>query len=144
MFSCGSTSIDWKHSSGIKVSGQYLITDSFIIWYSSLSLGCLQKLIIICLSGGDERDPSETAVRASAGAILARLLVMNSNYLAHLTAESSLSLALQQAGISIDQNIILCLADLWLEKVTMQQPEPQYWYFWSVFFHISLFSLNDV
>lgn len=87
---------------------------------------CLQKLIIICLSGGDERDPSETAVRASAGAILARLLVMNSNYLAHLTAESSLSLALQQAGISIDQNIILCLADLWLEKVTMQQPEPQY------------------
>lgn len=83
-------------------------------------MACSQKLIIICLSGGDERDPSETAVRASAGAILARLLVMNSNYLAHLTAEPSLSLALQQAGVLIDQNIILCLADLWLEKVMMQ------------------------
>lgn len=77
----------------------------------------LQKLIIICLSGGDDRDPSMTTVRASAGAILARLLVMNSSYLANLTAEPSLSLALQQAGLSIDQNLVLCLTDLWLEKI---------------------------
>ncbi|XP_077233045.1 ARM repeat superfamily protein isoform X2 [Tasmannia lanceolata] len=77
----------------------------------------LQKLIIICLSGEDDHDPSKTSVKASSGAILARLLVMNTNYLAHLTAEQSFSLVLQQAGISINQNILLCLADIWLEKI---------------------------
>ncbi|XXG39720.1 hypothetical protein AAC387_Pa01g0606 [Persea americana] len=94
-----------------------LLVQCFPVEAPPLIGSSLQKLIIICLSGGDERDPSETAVRASAGAILARLLVMNSNYLALLTAEPSLSLALQQAGVLIDQNIILCLADLWLEKI---------------------------
>ncbi|XP_068644201.1 uncharacterized protein [Aristolochia californica] len=77
----------------------------------------LQKLIIICLSGGDDHDPSKASVKASGGAILARLLVMNSSYLAHLIAQPSFSVALQQAGISVDQNIILCIADLWLDKI---------------------------
>ncbi|KAG9453520.1 hypothetical protein H6P81_006424 [Aristolochia fimbriata] len=77
----------------------------------------LQKLIVICLSGGDEHDPSKASVKASGGAILARLLVMNPNYLAHLTAQPSFSVALQQAGVSVDQNIILCIADLWLDKI---------------------------
>lgn len=76
-----------------------------------------QKLIVICLDGGDEREPYKTAVKAYAGAILARLLVMNSNYLAHLTGEPALTLALQQSGVLLDQMIILCLADFWLDKV---------------------------
>ncbi|OUZ99130.1 Importin-beta [Macleaya cordata] len=77
----------------------------------------LQKLIVICLSGGDERDPSKAAVKASSAAILARILVTNTNYLAHLTSEPSLFLALQQAGVSIEENILLCLVDIWIEKV---------------------------
>lgn len=77
----------------------------------------LQKLVVICLSGGDERDPSKTAVKASSAAILARILVMNTNYLAQLTSEPSLSLLLQKAGFSIEENILLCLVDLWLDKV---------------------------
>ncbi|XP_044491720.1 importin-11 isoform X2 [Mangifera indica] len=77
----------------------------------------LQKLIVICLSGGDDRDPSKTAVKASSAAILARILVMNTNYLAQLTSEPSVSLLLQQAGIPIEENILLCLIDIWLDKV---------------------------
>nr|DAD26262.1 TPA_asm: hypothetical protein HUJ06_027730 [Nelumbo nucifera] len=77
----------------------------------------LQKLVVICLSGGDDRDPSKTAVKASSAAILARILVMNSNYLAHLTSEPSLLQALQQAGISMEENILLSLVDIWLDKV---------------------------
>ncbi|KAJ8753768.1 hypothetical protein K2173_000022 [Erythroxylum novogranatense] len=77
----------------------------------------LQKLIVICLSGGDDLDPSKTAVKASSAAILARLLVMNTNYLAQLTTESSLASLLQQAGISTDENVLLCLVDIWLDKV---------------------------
>ncbi|KAF8402614.1 hypothetical protein HHK36_010703 [Tetracentron sinense] len=83
----------------------------------SLISNTLQKLILICLSGGDDRDPSKTAVKASSAAILARTLVMNTNYLAHLTSEPSLSSALQQAGVQIEENILLCLVDIWLEKV---------------------------
>ncbi|KAK1321977.1 hypothetical protein QJS10_CPA03g01187 [Acorus calamus] len=79
--------------------------------------GVLQKLIVLCLSGGEEHDPSKTAVRATSGAILARLVVMNTNYLAHLLSEPSVTLALQQAGISTDQNIILYLIDIWIDKV---------------------------
>ncbi|XP_026414929.1 importin-11-like [Papaver somniferum] len=77
----------------------------------------LQKLIIICLSGGDERDPSKAAVKSYSAAILARILVTNTNYLAHLTSDPSLFLALQQASISIEDNVLLCLVDIWIEKV---------------------------
>ncbi|MCL7037381.1 hypothetical protein MKW94_000954 [Papaver nudicaule] len=77
----------------------------------------LQKLIIICLSGGDECDPSKAAVKSHSAAILARILVTNTNYLAHLTSDPSLFLALQQASISIEDNVLLCLVDIWIEKV---------------------------
>ncbi|PON51222.1 Coatomer beta subunit [Parasponia andersonii] len=77
----------------------------------------LQKLIVICLSGGDEYDPSKTAVKASSAAILARILVTNTNYLAQLTAEPSLSLLLQNSGVSIEENVLLGLVDIWLDKV---------------------------
>lgn len=77
-----------------------------------------QKLVIICLSGGDDRDPSKTAVKASSAAILARILVMNTTYLAQLTSDSSLSVLLQQAGVPIEENVLLCLVDIWLDKVS--------------------------
>lgn len=77
-----------------------------------------QKLVIICLSGGDDRYPSKTAVKASSAAILARILVMNTTYLAQLTSESSLSVLLQQAGVPIEDNVLLCLVDIWLDKVS--------------------------
>ena len=76
-------------------------------------------MIVICLSGRDDYDPSKTAVKASSAAILARILVMNTNYLAQLTAEPSLLLLLQKAGVSIKDNILLCLVDIWLDKVSM-------------------------
>ncbi|KAF3450391.1 hypothetical protein FNV43_RR06471 [Rhamnella rubrinervis] len=76
----------------------------------------LQKLTVICLSGGDDHDPSKAAVKASSAAILARILVMNTSYLAHLTAEPSLSLLLQSSGVPIAENILLSLVDIWLDK----------------------------
>ncbi|KAJ1381211.1 Importin-beta, N-terminal domain [Sesbania bispinosa] len=77
----------------------------------------LQKLIVICLSGGDDRDPSKTSVKASSAAILARLLVMNTNSLAQLTSDPSTSLLLQTSSIPVQENILLCLVDIWLDKV---------------------------
>ncbi|GER55787.1 ARM repeat superfamily protein [Striga asiatica] len=77
----------------------------------------IQKLIVICLSGGDDRDPCKTAVKTSTAAILARILVMNTNYLAQLTTEPSLLAYLQTAGFSNEENILLCLVDVWLDKV---------------------------
>ncbi|KAB1224379.1 Importin-11 [Morella rubra] len=77
----------------------------------------LQKLITICLSGGDDRDPSRTAVKATSAAILARILVMNTNYLAQLTSEQSTLSLLQKAGIPVKENILLSLVDVWLDKV---------------------------
>ncbi|KAF3955669.1 hypothetical protein CMV_019131 [Castanea mollissima] len=77
----------------------------------------LQKLIVMCLSGGDDYDPSKTAVKASSAAILARILVMNTNYLAQLMSEQSLLLLLQKASVPIKDNILLCLVDIWLDKV---------------------------
>ncbi|XP_020578156.1 importin-11 isoform X2 [Phalaenopsis equestris] len=82
-----------------------------------LMSGVLQKLILLCLSGEDDRNPSRTAVRTSSGAILARLLVMNTNYLGHLASDPALTMALRQAGLSINQNILLCLVDLWVDKI---------------------------
>ncbi|KAJ4704392.1 importin-11-like [Melia azedarach] len=94
-----------------------ILLQCFPIEVPPLISGTLQKLIVICLSGGDDRDPSKTAVKAASAAILARILVMNTNYLAQLTSEPSLSLLLQQAGIPIEENILLCLVDIWLDKV---------------------------
>lgn len=83
----------------------------------TLISGVLQKLVVFCLSGEDDHNPSRTAVRTSSGAILARLLVMNTNYLAHLASDPSVALALQQAGLSINQTILLCLVDFWIDKI---------------------------
>lgn len=77
----------------------------------------LQKLIIIFISGGDEIDPAKEAIGAYAGAILARLLIQNSNYFAYLTTEPSVLVAAQQAGIRSDQNVLLNLLDAWINKV---------------------------
>ncbi|MBA0734832.1 hypothetical protein Gogos_018723 [Gossypium gossypioides] len=74
------------------------------------------KLVVICLSG-DDGDPSKMAVKASSAAIIARVLVMNTNYLAQLTSEPSLSSVLQQTGVAIEDNILLSLVDVWLNKV---------------------------
>lgn len=89
-----------------KVSWVYVF-----IWYC-------QKLIVICLTGGDEHDPSKTAVKASSAAILARILVMNTNYLAQVTSEPSLSALLQKTGFPLEENVLLCLVDIWLDKVS--------------------------
>ncbi|KAL5740360.1 hypothetical protein ACOSQ2_029540 [Xanthoceras sorbifolium] len=94
-----------------------ILIQCFPVEVPPLIRSTLQKLILICLSGGDDRDPSKTAVKASSAAILGRILVMNTNYLAQLTSEPSLSLLLQQAGIPIEENILLCLVDIWLDKV---------------------------
>ncbi|KAL9688188.1 hypothetical protein QQ045_032605 [Rhodiola kirilowii] len=75
----------------------------------------LQKLVVICLSGGDDHNPSKTAVRAASASILARILVVNSNYLAELTSDPEVLLLLQKAGFSVSENILLCLVDIWLE-----------------------------
>ncbi|XP_042022562.1 importin-11-like [Salvia splendens] len=77
----------------------------------------VQKLIVICLSGGDDHDPSKTAVKTSSAAILAMILVMNTNYLAQLTSDPSLLAHLQKAGFSNEESILLCLVDVWLDKV---------------------------
>uniref|UniRef100_A0A2P2M4B4 Uncharacterized protein MANES_09G106500 n=1 Tax=Rhizophora mucronata TaxID=61149 RepID=A0A2P2M4B4_RHIMU len=94
-----------------------LLVQCFPIEVPQLISSTLEKLIVICLGGGDDLNPSKTAVKASSAAILARLLVMNTNYLAHLTAEPSLLSLLQQAGIPVEENILLCLVDIWLDKV---------------------------
>lgn len=75
-------------------------------------------MIVICLSGKDECDPSKTSVKASSAAILARVLVMNTNYLAQLMTEPSLTVLLQKEGIQTEENILLSLVDLWLDKVS--------------------------
>ncbi|XP_051113864.1 uncharacterized protein LOC127239659 [Andrographis paniculata] len=77
----------------------------------------IQKLIGICLSGGDDHDPSKTAVKTTSAAILARILVMNTNYLAQMTSEPSLLVHLQNNGVPTDENILLCLVDIWVDKV---------------------------
>ncbi|XP_042050111.1 importin-11-like isoform X3 [Salvia splendens] len=77
----------------------------------------VQKLIVICLSRGDDHDPSKTAVKTASAAILARILVMNINYLAQLTSDPLLLAHLQKAGISSEESILLCLIDVWLDKV---------------------------
>ncbi|KAL6508046.1 hypothetical protein OROGR_024241 [Orobanche gracilis] len=77
----------------------------------------IQKLIVICLSVGDDRDPCNTSVKTSAASILARILVTDTNYLAQLASEPSLLAHLQKAGFSNEENILLCLVYVWLDKV---------------------------
>lgn len=69
------------------------------------------------MSGGDDQDPPKTAVKASAAAILARVLVMSTNYLARLTSEPSLLSFLPKSGVPTEENVLLCLVDVWLDKV---------------------------
>ncbi|XP_043815485.1 importin-11 isoform X2 [Manihot esculenta] len=94
-----------------------ILIQCFPVEVPPLISSTLQKLIVICLSGGDDLDPAKTAVKASSAAILARILVMNTNYLGQLTAEPSLQLLLQQAGAAVEESILLCLVDIWLDKV---------------------------
>ncbi|EFJ16027.1 hypothetical protein SELMODRAFT_268640 [Selaginella moellendorffii] len=74
---------------------------------------CRQSLFVIVINGRDESD----AVRAMAGAILARVLVQNSNFFAHLSEQPSLSLKLQQSGVSLSASPVVLFFDSWLEKV---------------------------
>ncbi|BBG92301.1 ARM repeat superfamily protein [Prunus dulcis] len=98
-----------------------ILIQCFPLEVPQLISSTLQKLIVICLGGGDDQDPSKTAVKASSAAILARILVMNTNYLAHLTSEPSLLLLLQSSGIPTEENVLLCLVDIWLDKVSTVQ-----------------------
>ncbi|ONM26374.1 ARM repeat superfamily protein [Zea mays] len=77
----------------------------------------LQKLTFISLSQDDGQNPSRTTVRASSGAILARLLVMNTNFSAQLLSEPALLASIQQAGISVNNNLLFSLVDMWIDKV---------------------------
>ncbi|KAL9250471.1 Importin-11-like protein [Drosera capensis] len=77
----------------------------------------LQKLVVLSLSGGEDLDPSKTCIKASSAVILARILVLNTNYLAELTSEESVLLLLRNTGIQVKDNVLLCLADVWLDKV---------------------------
>lgn len=94
-----------------------ILVQCFPMEVPQLISSTLQKLIIICLTGGDDHDPSKAAVKASSSALLARILVMNTNYLAQLTSDPSLSIHLQKSGFPAEENILLCLVDMWLEKV---------------------------
>ncbi|KAL7590187.1 hypothetical protein Lser_V15G39371 [Lactuca serriola] len=76
----------------------------------------LQKMMVICLTG-DDRVPTSTAVKASSAAILARILVTNTNFVGQLGSEPSLLMLLQNAGFPVGENILLCLVDVWLDKV---------------------------
>jgi hypothetical protein len=69
------------------------------------------------LSQDDGQNPSRTAVRASSGAILARLLVMNTNFSAQLLSEPPLLASMQQAGIAVNNNLLISLIDMWIDKV---------------------------
>ncbi|GFY82388.1 ARM repeat superfamily protein [Actinidia rufa] len=94
-----------------------ILIQCFPLEVPQLISSTLQKLIVICLTGGDDHDPSKTAVKAYSAAILARILVTNINFLAQITSEPSLLLLLQKAGFPVDENILLCLVDIWLDKV---------------------------
>lgn len=94
-----------------------ILIQSFPAEAPPLITGVIQKLIVLCLSGEDDHNPSRTSVRTFSGAILARLLVMNTDFLARLASDPSIAHALQQAGLSINQNVLLCLVDLWIDKI---------------------------
>ncbi|GLT92723.1 hypothetical protein SLE2022_105470 [Rubroshorea leprosula] len=94
-----------------------ILIQCFHVEVPQLISSTLQKFLVICFSGGDDHDPSKTAVTASSAAILVRILVMNTNFPAQLTSDPPLSLLLQQAGAPVDENILLCLVDIWLDRV---------------------------
>jgi hypothetical protein len=69
------------------------------------------------LSQDDGQNPPRTTVRASSGAIVARLLVMNTNFSAQLLSEPALLTNIQQAGIAVNNNLLISLVDMWIDKV---------------------------
>lgn len=75
--------------------------------------GILQKLLRIVVVGNDEAD----IVRASAGAILARVLVQNTSYFAQWISQPSLLLILGQTNSENTQNLLFIFFDAWLDKV---------------------------
>lgn len=76
--------------------------------------GILQKLFVMVASGRDDAD----LVKASAGAVLARVFVQNNAFFAQFTSQPSLFLALQQSGMVVSDQIPLFLFfDAWLDKV---------------------------
>ncbi|RYR61860.1 hypothetical protein Ahy_A04g019098 isoform C [Arachis hypogaea] len=107
----------WRQRRGANLRAGMGSRECFPMEVPPLISSTLQKLILICLSGGDDRDPSKTSVKASSAAILARLLVMNTNSLAQLASDPSTSLLLQTASIPVQENILLCLVDIWVDKV---------------------------
>ncbi|CAN6176755.1 unnamed protein product [Urochloa humidicola] len=94
-----------------------LLIQLFPLEAPPLISSALQKLIFISLSQDDGQNPSRTTVRASSGAILARLLVMNTNFSAQLLSESALLASIQQAGIAVNNNLLISLVDMWIDKV---------------------------
>ncbi|KAL6896683.1 hypothetical protein ACP4OV_007255 [Aristida adscensionis] len=94
-----------------------LLIQLFPVEAPPLISSVLQKLIFISLSQDDGQNPSRTSVRSSSGAVLARLLVMNTNFSAQLLSEPALSASIQQAGISVNNNLLLSLVDMWIDKV---------------------------
>ncbi|RLN33595.1 importin-11 [Panicum miliaceum] len=94
-----------------------LLIQIFPLEAPPLISSALQKLIFISLSQDDGQNPSRTAVRASSGAILARLLVMNTNFSAQLLSEPPLLASIQQAGIAVNNNLLISLIDMWIDKV---------------------------
>ncbi|BBN14841.1 importin-11 [Marchantia polymorpha subsp. ruderalis] len=74
----------------------------------------LQKLVVLVVNGRNDSD----IVRASSGAILARILVQNSGFFAQFTSQQSLAVALQQSGVtSTDQSALFLFFDAWLDKI---------------------------
>lgn len=84
----------------------------------------MQKLVILVVSGESESD----VVRASAGAVLARVLVQNSPFFAKLTSHPSLALALalKQTVVVADQSALFVFIDAWLDKVGGNYPVDMY------------------
>lgn len=82
-------------------------------WYCFPCFPC-QKLVVLVVNGRNDSD----IVRASSGAILARILVQNSGFFAQFTSQQSLAVALQQSGVtSTDQSALFLFFDAWLDKV---------------------------
>eukprot|EP00250_Pteridium_aquilinum_P001245 c11455_g1_i1 orf=570-3623(-) len=75
--------------------------------------GILQKLLKIVIAGNDEAD----IVRASAGAILARVLVQNTSFFAQWISQPSLLPIIGQTSSINTPNLLFTYFDAWLEKV---------------------------
>ncbi|MCO5560314.1 hypothetical protein L7F22_013926 [Adiantum nelumboides] len=73
----------------------------------------LQKLLKIVIVGTGEAD----TVRASAGAVLARILVQNSLFFAQWISQPSLVSMLGQFSSKTSENLLFTYIDSWLEKV---------------------------